>query len=549
MCAAMSKDPDKAFFGHPRGLSTLFFTEMWERLSFYGARTFLFIYMTKGFDVGGRGMTKTSAGLVMAVYLSSVYLLSLPGGWIADRFLGQRKAVLWGGIGIAAGNALLALPFDGAFYPGLTVIALGTGLLKPNVSTIVGQLYRPEDNRRDAGFTIFYMGINIGAGVAPVIGMFIAQGPGFRHLLANNGIDPNMCWKFAFALPAIGMVAGLIQYVIGDKRLGDAGLHPTVPSDPKKAARDVQTLIGIGVGLLVLIGIGVALDQLGVVNMTEELVGDIFGIGLAIAGIGIFVGFYKTARGEEERKRVTAMIPLFIGCIAFFGIFDQAATTLSAFAEDLMHRKYLGFTIQASGYQFINSFFVVTLASGFAWLWMRLAKARKEPTSITKFGIGMILTGISFVVLLPTVSDVTACSNLLAAKQPCPEALKVSPTYLVILYFFSTCAELCISPVGLSSMSKLAPKRLAGMVMGTWFLGIAIGDYFAGRAAGVTESQGYGFLFKTLIILSFIVAAALFWVGPMVRRMMANPRASGPADKSEKTEPEPLPEARTVSED
>ncbi|HEY6036776.1 MAG TPA: oligopeptide:H+ symporter, partial [Kofleriaceae bacterium] len=242
----MSKDPDRAFFGHPRGLSTLFFTEMWERLSYYGGRALLTIYMTTSVALGGRGMSLTATGTVMALYLSSVYLLSLPGGWVADRFLGQRKSVTIGGIGIAAGNAMLAGP-DSLFFPGLIVIALGTGFLKPNVSTIVGQLYSREDPRRDAGCTRYYRGINIGAGIAPIIGVIFAQTQWFRHVLEGHGINPNLTWKVAFAVPAVGMVFGVLQYLAGYKKLGDAGLHPTIPDDPKKAARDRTTLAAIAI--------------------------------------------------------------------------------------------------------------------------------------------------------------------------------------------------------------------------------------------------------------------------------------------------------------
>jgi POT family proton-dependent oligopeptide transporter len=508
----MSSDPDKAFFGHPKGLSTLFFTEMWERLSYYGARTFLAIYMVTSVAKGGRGMSDGSTGLVMALYMSSVYLLSLPGGWIADRFLGQRKAVTIGGLGIMIGNALLALPIDAAFFPGLAVIAIGTGFLKPNISTIVGQLYKPDDVRRDAGYTIYYMGINIGAFFAPFVGTLLAQSDSFRGLLSDHGIDPNMCWKVAFAVPAVGMAAGLIQYFIGWHKLGEAGLHPTIPSDPKKAQRDRNALYAIVGGLVGVIGLGMVINAF-VVELDKQTVGDIFGVGLAIAAITLFMGYYKFARDHEERKRITAMIPLFIGCIAFFGVFEQASTTLSLFAERLIHRNYLGLNIPASAYQFVNAFFIILLASPFAIMWVKLAKAGKEPSSITKFGIGMVLTALSFVVMLPTLGDVEA-------------GHRVSPNFLVALYFLSTCAELFISPVGLSSMSKLAPPRLAGMVMGTWFLGTAIGNYIAGRAAGFSESRGYGFLFNALIISSLVIAAALFFVAPMIRKMMAGPAAA-----------------------
>ena len=514
-------DLDRGFFGHPRGLSTLFFTEMWERLSYYGARVFLAIYMTKPLALGGRAMSDGAAGTVMALYLSSVYLLSLPCGWIADRFTGQRKAVTIGALGIIGGNAMLASPFDALFYPGLALIAVGTGFLKTNVSTIVGQLYKPDDIRRDSGYTIYYMGINIGAGIAPLVGMLIAQNPDFRHLLESHGMDPNLCWKIGFAIPAIGMTVGLVQYLVGYRRLGDAGLHPTIPSEPARAARD-RTVLGVIIGGLVgLVVIAFAIDSY-IYPLSKDIVVNAFGVGLLIAAIAIFAGFYRTARNASERKRVLAMIPLFIGCIAFFGVSEQASTTLSLFAERLVRRDYLGFHVVASAYQFINSGVIVVLASGFAWLWLRLARSGHEPSTVNKFGIGMVINALSFVVMLPTLATIGAVYGVNSDYLFAFPYRVVSPNYLIFMYVLSGCAELCISPVGLSSMSKLAPARVAGMVMGTWFLGVSIGNYLAGRAAGLSASHGYGFLFVTLILSSAVIALALFAVAPAIRRMMAN---------------------------
>jgi POT family proton-dependent oligopeptide transporter len=458
----------------------------------------------------------------MALYLSSVYLLSLPGGWVADRFLGQRKAVLIGGVGIMAGNAMLALPISALFYPGLVVIALGTGFLKPNISTIVGQLYKPDDIRRDAGFTVYYMGINIGAGAAPLVGMLIAQSHGFRSFLEGHGIDPNLCWNLAFAMPAVGMALGLVQYVLGYGKLGDAGLNPTVPSDPVKAARDRHVLAWIGGGLAALVALVVVVDK--TVGLKESTLANAFGIGLLIAAVALFIGYYRTARDQGERNRVTAMIPLFIGGVAFFAVFEQASTTLSLFAERLIHRQYLGMHIVASAYQFINAGCIIVMASGFAWMWLKLAKAGKEPSSVTKFAIGTVFTALSFVVMLPTLSTIGQVEGVHPDFLFAFPFRTVSPTYLVVLYVFSTCAELCISPVGLSSMSKLAPPRLAGMVMGTWFLGTAIGNYLAGRAAQLSATHGWSFLFYTLIISSLVIAAALFAVAPVIRKMMGADR-------------------------
>jgi proton-dependent oligopeptide transporter, POT family len=543
----MAKDRDTAFFGHPAGLSTLFFTEMWERLSYYGARTFLAIYMTAEVAKGGRGMSDGATGLVMALYMSSVYLLSLPGGWVADRFLGQRRAVTIGGIGIAVGNAMLALPIDSLFFPGLAVIAFGTGFLKPNISTLVGQLYKPEDVRRTAGYTIYYMGINIGAGAAPLVGVLIAQSRGFRKLLENNGIDPNMCWKIAFAVPAIGMVFGLLQYFAGYKKLGDAGLHPTIPSDKAKASRDVTVLKTIIAAFVLIIGGGIVVDEF-VYELSGDLIGNFFSVGLLIAAVSVFVGLFKTARDKGERSRVAAMIPLFIGAIAFFALFEQASTTMTLYAERLVDRNLLGFYVPASFYQFWNAIFIVILAAPFAAMWLRLGKSGREPSSVNKFGIGMLFAALSFGIMLPSLSNANIGSWMLFLHGPEGSSNLVSPYYLILFYFISTLSELFISPVGLSSMNGLAPPRLAGMVMGTWFLATAIGNYIAGRAASISEGNGYGYLFKLLIISALIISACLFVVAPRIKRMMAGKNPSAPSDRSEKTEPEPLPSARTVDD-
>ncbi|MEO8843789.1 MAG: oligopeptide:H+ symporter [Kofleriaceae bacterium] len=527
----MSKDPDRAFFGHPRGLSTLFFTEMWERLSYYGGRALLSIYMTTSIARGGRNMTVPAMATVMALYLSSVYLLSLPGGWIADRFLGQRKSVTIGGIGIALGNGMLAGP-DSWFFPGLVMIALGTGFLKPNVSTIVGQLYKPEDPRRDAGFTIYYMGINVGATAAPLIGIIFAQSEMFRDFLDGHGIDPNLTWKVAFAVPAVGMALGVVQYLLGSKKLGDAGLHPTIPDDPKKAARDRVIAASIAGGIIAIVLGTVMIDKF-VTPIGADLLQNAFGVGLIIAAVGVFVLFYKSARDASEKKRVTAMIPLFIGGIAFFTVFEQASTTMSMYAEGLVHRQYLGLHITSIAYQFVNGGFILILAPLFAWVWMRLVKVGKEPSSVNKFAIGTVFTLASIAIMLPSLATISQVDFIAPQHMWAFPFRTVSPNYLIVFYIISTCAELCISPVGLSSMSKLAPARLAGMVMGTWFLAAAIGNYFAGRAAQLSASYGFGFLFWVLIIASAIIAVSLFGVAPAIRRMLST------------TSPE-IPTARTV---
>jgi POT family proton-dependent oligopeptide transporter len=539
----MAKDPDRAFFGHPAGLSTLFFTEMWERFSYYGMRAFLILYLTAKASQGGKGMTDAKAGLVLGLYMSSVYLLSLPGGWIADRFLSQRKAVTWGGVAITGGNVLLALPGGHFFYPGLAIAALGTGLLKPNVSTIVGQLYSDEDPRREAGFTIYYMGINVGALIAPVACGFVAQSDWFRGFLDRAGIGAQYSWNFAFATVALGMLAGVIQYVLTGAKMGEAGLHPTIPTDEKRAARD-RTVLGVLVGgIVVIAALCVAFSD----HLSQELLGWLFPVILAVISISLFVGLLASARDRGERNRIIAMIPLFLGAIAFFGIFEQASSTLNLFAERNTTPGFLGFMIP-SYYQSINSVFILLLAPVFAALWVGLGKRKKEPSSINKFGIGMVLIAIAFVVMLPTLSSEKA--GVIGGTGPDAAMFKekVSGIYLFGLYFFYTCSELCISPVGLASMSRLAPKRLAGMVMGTWFLAASIGNFIAGQAAGFSASRGHAFLYTTVIVLSLIVGAALFAVAPIIKKLMAS-EPHEPADKGEKAEPDPLPAARTIPQE
>ena len=551
----MPRDPDRAFFGHPSGLMTLFFTEMWERFSYYGMRALLTLFMVAKVTDGGRQMTDGATGVVVGLFLASVYLLALPGGWIADRFLGQRKAVVVGGIGITLGNLLLALPTDSSFYPGLFLIAIGTGFLKPNVSTLVGQLYSKDDIRRDAGFTIYYIGINIGALVAPIACGFLAHSDTFKHFLAGHGIDPRWCWRFAFATASLVMAMGTVQYLLGGKRLGTAGMHPTIPADPVEAKRGVTILWAIAGSLAAVVAIFVGLSLAGIA-VSKDLIGNIFGIGLLIGSVVLFYFLVKGARDADEKRRIIAMIPLFIGGIAFFAAFEQASSTLSLFTERFVRRAYLGFKIPATYWQAANSVFVIGVAPIAAWVWLSLARRKKEPSSVNKFGIGMLFTAGSFALLIPTVAGITIIANNLywgqlthheeiMAAATAPH--QVSGHYLVGYYLMATFAELCISPVGLSSMSKLAPPRMAGMVMGTWFLAAANGNYLAGRAAGFSEARGYGFLFYTLVIGALVISVALILVAPTIKRMMGPGTSdAGPLEKSEKAEPEPLPRARVV---
>jgi len=512
MDAAPANAHDRAFFGHPKGLMTLFFTEMWERFSFYGMRAFLVIYIATPIANGGLGESKATAGIIYAMYGSLVYLMSLPGGWLADRVLGQQRAVIYGGVVIMAGHIVLALPTHASFLPGLGLIILGTGLLKPNVSTIVGMLYDKNDPRRDGGYSIYYMGINVGAFIAPLACGYLAQSAGFRGHLANWGIDPNYAWHFGFGAAAIGMGAGVIQFIVGKKDLHGAGAEPT----PRPAVRTAQPMSTL---LVVVVAVAAAIITLFAIwrlssGFTKEAIADSFGVGLATIGLAVFVIMHQViAADASERARVLAMAVLFVGCVAFFGLFEQAGSTLSFFAEDHTRRSVFGIDFPSSYWQFVNAAWVIILAPIFTLLWVFLARRGKEPFSVNKFAIGMVIAGLAFVMLLPAIPAID-------------RGEKTSPLFLIVYYLFATTAEMCVSPVGLSVMNKLAPDRLASFVMGIWFLAISIGIYLAGRAeveAGkLAHYLGWGTagLFYLIMIFAGIVAVALFAVAGPVRRML-----------------------------
>ena len=480
------KDYDTRFFGHPRGLATLFFTEMWERYSYYGTRALLILYMTAAVTSGGLGFSVMKSGAIYGFYTAMVYLLSLPGGWVADRILGQQRAVLLGGILIAAGNLCLASRPMPAFYAGLGLLIFGTGLLKPNVSTIVGQLYSPEDNRRDSGFSIFYMGINIGAFSPLIVGW------------VGEKID----WRLGFATSAIGMLLGIVQYVATNKYLGDAGRYPTRAEDARKdraQKRNAGVFSGTAVLILVVL---VALNSRGVIHITAQLVSDALGWVLLAISTAVFAWMiFGKGWSKQERKRAAAILVLFIASAVFWGAYEQAGSSLNLFAERNTNRNLLGFVFPASWFQWVQPLFVLILAPFFAWLWIRLG--RREPSSPAKFSFGLLFVGLSFLVLVPAASH-----------------MGVSPNWLNTCYFLSVVGEMCLSPVGLSAMTKLAPPRAMGFIMGVWFLSISIGDWLAGRAGSLYASMPLSKLFGISALVPIVAAVVLAMLVKPTKRLM-----------------------------
>ena len=462
-------------FGHPPGLKTLFFTELWERLSYYGMRAILVLFLVATLEDGGFGMTKEKAGAIYGLYTAMVYLFALPGGWLADRVMGLRKSVFVGGVVIAAGHFSMAVPSTYSFYLGLVLIVIGTGLLKPNVSALVGELYPEGGGRRDAGFSIYYMGINLGAFFGPLICGYLGQ---------------EVDWHYGFGAAGVGMVVGLIQYRLGFKNLGDIGQLNVAPEIHQVAVR--RATIGMGVVALVLVILGglLATETITVVSVAN-------GLGLFIALVAIVYFAYLLVLGDwspAEKKRIGAIFILFLSSAMFWAGFEQAGSSLNLFADELTNLSVMGREFPSSWFQSVNPFFIIVLAPGFAWLWVALQQ--REPSIPVKFGMGLLLMALGFFVI--------AWASIYASAES-----KVSPAWLILTYFLHTSGELCLSPVGLSSVTKLSPKALVGQMMGMWFTGTALGNLIAGISGGMFESMPLPRLFGTVAIIGAIFGALL----------------------------------------
>jgi len=482
---------DRSFFGHPRGLSTLFFTEMWERFSYYGMRALLFLFMTAPAATGGMAMDAATAGAIYGTYTAMVYMMSLPGGWLADRIIGQRRAVLYGGVLIACGHFSMAVPATATFYVGLVLIVLGTGLLKPNISVIVGQLYEQNDNRRDAGFSLFYMGINLGAFFSPLVCGYLGQ---------------KVNWHYGFGAAGVGMVLGLVQYMVGAKALGDAGLHPA-PVPPDQHARDRQRAAwGVGGTLIVLAIAGLGL-AFGWFPVSPGQIADAIGFLLLAVTVGLFGWLlFGGSWTREERGRLYVIFAFFAAYALFSAVFEQAGSTLNLFAERDSRNEIFGYAFPSSWYQSTNPILIFILAPLFAWLWVRLGP--REPSSPAKLSWGLLGAGLGFLLLVPA-ANIAATGTL------------VSPGWLTATYFIHTVAELCLSPVGLSSMTKLAPARIASLVMGIWFLGVSVGNYAAGQLGGLYESLPLPALFGRVGLVAVAAGIIMLLLSPRLKRMMA----------------------------
>lgn len=483
---------DKSFLGQPKGLATLFFTEMWERFSYYGMRAILLYYMYDTIANGGLALPKATAVAIMSVYGSLVFMSSILGGWISDRLLGMRQTVFIGGLFIMLGHIVLATPFGMmALFISMLFIVIGTGMLKASVSTMVGNLYAPEDLRRDAGFSIFYMGINLGSLLAPIIVGTLGQ---------------NVNYHLGFSVAAVGMFIGLVVYYFqGKKTLKAIGLKPTNPI-LKEERQQLAKAIGLVSAVVILIFVVAAsMNHLNI---------DFFINFVSVLGIGLpFYYFTKMLTSKdvtpEERSKVRAYIPLFLSAIVFWSLEEQGSSILALFAADRTQGTLWGFNVPASWYQILNPVFVVLLTPFFVWLWTKLGD--RQPSTVAKFSIGLLFTGGSFILLMfPSI--------LFGTDQ------RVSPMWLILSFFIMIIGEMCLSPVGLSVTTKLAPKAFEAQTLALWLLADATSQAINAQIARFFTPATEGAYFGIVGSVAVLTGIALFFIRKPIQNLMGNVR-------------------------
>ena len=479
----------KDFFGHPLGLRTLFFTELWERMSYYGMRGLLVLYMTIGV-IGnpGLGWSNIEANAIYGIYAGMVYFLALPGGWLADNLLGYQKAVLYGALIIMFGHFTLAIPLEQTFILGLALVAIGTGLLKPNISSIVGQLYADNDERRDSGFTVFYMSINIGSMLGFAVCGYLGERIG---------------WHWGFGAAGIGMLFGVLQFIFFKDNLGEAGLYPNSMSQERRQSLKFWTISTILFFLVI-----VLTGMLGIWNVDPVFFAERFRDFLVVISF-VYFGylFFFAGLTSNEKKNVLMLLLLFVGAAAFWSGFDQSAGSLSIFTRDYVNLTFGSFQAPVSWTQFLNPLFVVMFAPFFAYLWIYLGKRNLNPNTPIKFAIGLIFMGLGFIVMLYAVEYA-----LISAP--------VGVQWLLLTYLLHTFGELVLSPVGLSAFSRYSPKKYLGQMMGLWFLASSLGGVLAGLLGGEATETGLTSMtpiFTELIYYYFILAVVLIGLSFFIR--------------------------------
>jgi POT family proton-dependent oligopeptide transporter len=496
---------NKSFFGHPRGLATLFFTEMWERFSYYGMRALLLLFMVASVEEGGMGLNDKTGGAIYGLYTMFVYLLALPGGWLADKFFGLRKSIFYGGCLIALGHFCLALPYHQSFFVGLLLIVMGTGLLKPNISSMVGELYSPDEQvKRDNGFSIFYMGINLGALISPIICGYLGQ---------------KINWHYGFAVAGLGMVVGLIQFKLTEKYLGQSGLVPARNADPiiqNKQDKNIRNGLWI-VGAALVAFVALLYAQIIVVNPVA--VANVFKWLIVVSVIAYFIYVLAVEELDNvERRKVIAISIIFVITAVFYTGYEGQGSTLNLFAERYTDMFVGNFEMPASWMQSLPPIYVIIFVPVFTALWLWLAKRKLNPITPVKLSLGLFFMGLGYVAMIG------ASYVVISGKQPLP-------TWLFLTYMLHTFGEICLYPIGLSGITKLSPKRLVGRMMGVFFMALALGNLIAGLFAGDIDENAVAAnphvlvdLFQFIAILMMISAAIVLLLSKPLRKLMGDIR-------------------------
>ena len=475
---------------HPKGLKTLFFTEMWERMSYYGMRGILVLFMTASILDGGLDFNNVSASAIYGIYAASVYLATLPGGWIGDNLLGQQKTILYGGIVIMLGHLSLAIPNINFFYTGLILVAIGTGLLKPNISAIVGSLYENNTELRQSGFTIFYMAINLGS----ILGFFIC-----------GYLGENIGWHYGFGAAGIGMAFGLLQYIYNIKLLEGIGAEPFNKINSKIKTKYKKIILGILISIFLITVSGL----LGIWSINPVPLANILTIIITLISLSYF--FYIYVFGgldKSERKRLIMIFVLFVGAALFWSGFDQAGSSFNIFAKEYTNRLFFGWEYPASWLQILNPLFVVILSPFMSYLWIQLGRRMLDPSLPFKFGLGLIFMAIGFLVI--AVGAQVAISEDFAGVK-----------WLLITYLLHTIGELILSPIGLAAISSLSPKKYIGQMMGVWFLASSLGAIIAGLISGQATNEGLNSmpnLFNQIAIYASIFGLILIIIARPLHR-------------------------------
>jgi len=486
--AVQTLPAQRELLGQPRGLFTLFFTEMWERFTYYGMRAMLILFMVDAVSHGGLGIDDRTASSIYGLYLGCGYLLSLLGGYISDRLIGQQRAVLAGGVLIMIGNATLISGSAQVFFLGLLINVFGIGLLKPNISAIVAQLYPEGGSRRDAGFSIYYMGINTGA---------------FLGSWAVPTFAAKYGWHWGFALPAVGMLLGLVQFLKTRRYLGHCGV--SLAADARRGSwLPVVLLVGAVLATAGLAAAGtIHLDANAIATAASWLIGL-----LAVAYFTYLIFFAGLTR--VERNRAYVLIALFIGCAICFAGYEQMGASFNLFSQRYTDRHIFGYEIPAGVLQAVNPFLVIVFAPVLAAVWLALGRRNRDLSAPAKFAAGLIFMGCGFLVMY------VAAGFVLSGQ-------KVLMGWLVATYLLHTWGELCLSPVGLSSMTKLVPTRFVGQVLGVWFMATALGTNLAGQLSGdydASRLESLPALYLKIFWWGAIGGGLMLLLTPMLKRLM-----------------------------